>query len=87
MDWFTGIVVFILVWWITLFGVLPWGVRRAEEPIPGTVESAPDRPRLGLKFLVTTGVATIIWLGIFALIKSDLISFRDMANAMRGPGE
>jgi predicted secreted protein len=87
MDWVTGLVVYILVWWISLFGVLPWGVRPAENPLPGTVESAPDRPRLMFKFLVTTGVAAIIWIVIFALVRSDLISFRDMADSIRGPGD
>jgi predicted secreted protein len=82
MGWVTGIAVYIVVWWISLFGVLPWGVHRSENPMPGTVESAPDRPRLGFKFLVTTGVATIFWLIIYALVKSDLLSFRDMAKNM-----
>jgi predicted secreted protein len=87
MDAASGVVVYILIWWLALFAVLPWGARRAENPIPGTVESAPDRPRLGFKFLVTTGVAAILWLIVFALVESDLISFREMASHMRGPGD
>jgi predicted secreted protein len=84
MGWVTGIAVYVVVWWISLLGVLPWGVHRAENPLPGTVESAPDRPRLAFKFLVTTGVAAVLWLGIYALVQSDIVSFHDMAKAMDG---
>ena len=34
MGWLTGIVVYILVWWVTLFAVLPLWVTPAE---PGDV--------------------------------------------------
>lgn len=82
MQWFTGIVVYVLVWWVVIFAVLPWGARNASNPEPGTVESAPDKPRLGLKFLVTSGIAAVIWGVIYVLIKSDVISFRDIAGQM-----
>ncbi len=85
MGWATGIAVYILVWWISLFTVLPYRANRAAKPMPGTVESAPDNPRLLFKFAVTTGIATVLWLGIYALTKSDILSFHDMARAMAGP--
>jgi predicted secreted protein len=37
---------------------------------------APARPRIWLKVALTTIVACVIWLGVFALIESDWISFR-----------
>jgi predicted secreted protein len=82
MDWFTGIVVYLLIWWVALFSVLPWGNRPAEHITPGTVESAPAKPRLLLKFLATSLLAGVIWGVIFWLVKSDLISFREMAKKM-----
>jgi len=85
MGWVTGIAAYIVIWWISLFAVLPWGVRRAENPLPGTVESAPDKPRLGLKFLITTAVAAVLWLILEVLVESDVISFHDMAKAIAVP--
>jgi predicted secreted protein len=82
MTWFTGIVVYVLTWWVTLFAVLPWGNRTPESPLPGTADGAPDQPRLWLKFLVTTLVAAVIWGGIEALVESNVISFREWAKAI-----
>ena len=33
----------------------------------------------------TTVIATVLWLGIYALVQSDIISFHDMARSMAGP--
>jgi predicted secreted protein len=82
MGWVSGIVVYILIWWVALFAVLPWGARRAEQPLPGTVESAPDKPMLLRKALATTIVAAVLWGGVEALVVSDLISFHEMAKAI-----
>jgi predicted secreted protein len=82
VGWITGIAVYIVVWWVTVFAVLPWGVRRAENPLPGTVESAPDNPRLGRKFLITTVVAAVLWLVIFALVQANIVDFRAWAKAV-----
>jgi predicted secreted protein len=85
MGWATGIAVYILIWWVSLFTVLPIGANRAADPLPGTVESAPDNPRVLFKFAVTTGIATVLWLILYVLVQSDVISFRDMARHLAGP--
>jgi predicted secreted protein len=82
MGWVSGVVVFFITWWTVLFAVLPWGNKPPEEPEPGHAPSAPAKPRLLLKFGITTVITAVIWLIIFALIESDLISFRDMARGM-----
>jgi predicted secreted protein len=76
MTWFGGIVVYVIVWWMVLFAVLPWGNRPPEAPEPGHATSAPEKPRLLLKFGVTTLIATVIFLGVWWLMESDLISLR-----------
>ncbi len=85
MDWVTGIAVYILIWWISLFTVLPYRANRANNPQPGTVESAPDNPRLLFKFGVTTVIATVLWVVLFVLVQADIISFREMAKQLAGP--
>jgi len=77
MQWFTGIMVFVIIWWTTLFAVLPWGNRPPETPEPGHATSAPERPRLLIKFGVTTLISCVIFLAVWWLIQSDLISFRN----------
>lgn len=82
MGWISGIVVFLMIWWVTLFAVLPWGNRRDEERLVGTVHSAPDQPRLIRKFLITTAISCLLWLVVYGLIESNIISFHDMAESM-----
>ncbi|MGB0719444.1 MAG: DUF1467 family protein [Bdellovibrionales bacterium] len=71
----TGIIVFVLIWWVVLFAVLPFGHLRDAD---GT----PQNPRLSQKAIWTTAITVIIWLGVFVVIQSDMISFQDMATRM-----
>ena len=77
MAWVTGIVVYVLVWWITLFAVLPLWVTPAEPDDPGHAAGAPQRPRLLLKMAITTVVSALIWLAIYVLVRSPGLSFRE----------
>jgi predicted secreted protein len=77
MGWVTGIVVYLLVWWVTLFAVLPLWVTPADRDDPGYAAGAPARPRLLLKAAITTAVSAVIWLLIFALVRSPWLSFRE----------
>jgi predicted secreted protein len=78
MSWVSGIVVYLLVWWVVLFAVLPFGTRPDAEgdPAAGGWRGAPERPLLLRKAIATTLIAGVIWLGIFALVESDWLSFR-----------
>ena len=77
MTWFTGLVVYALVWWTVLFAVLPFWTRPVTDPAEKThFRGAPERPLLLRKVLVTTLVSALVWLVIWAVIESDLISFR-----------
>ena len=73
----TGIIVYVLVWWITLFAVLPLWVTPAEPDDPGHAAGAPQRPRMLLKMAITTVVSGLIWLAIYLLVKSPWLSFRE----------
>lgn len=78
MNWFTGVVVYVLIWWTALFAVLPIGTRPDAEgdPAAGGWRGTPVRPQLGWKLLATTLVAAVIWLGVYALMESGWLSFR-----------
>jgi len=77
MDLFGGIVVYVIVWWLVLFTVLPWGVRPPAQPEKGHATSAPARPRLLLKFLITTVIATGLWFVVEYVITSGILRLSD----------
>lgn len=81
-NWVTAAFVYIVVWWVVLFAVLPWGVRTPETLEPGMASSAPVEPRILRKFIITSLVALLVWLVIFGIERSGLVSFRDMARDM-----
>ena len=35
MDWFSAAIVFVVVWWLVLFMVLPFGAAPPDEVEPG----------------------------------------------------
>ncbi len=83
MGWFTATVLYILIWWVALFAVLPLWTRPEQRPDKATGwRGAPERPLLGRKLLLTTFVALLIWGGCVAVIESGWISFRRAAQAL-----
>lgn len=77
MTWLTGIVVYVLVWWVTLFAILPLWVTHSESGAPGHDPGAPQRPLLGRKLALTTAIAAVIWLGIYLVVSSPWFSLRE----------
>lgn len=77
MGWFTGIILFVLIWWTALFAVLPLGqqVRPEADEISG-VRGLPSRPRIRRVVLITTLVSAVLWIGCDVLISSSYLSFR-----------
>jgi predicted secreted protein len=76
MTWVQGIVAYVVIWWVVVFAVLPFGIRPVEEADIGHAAGAPANPRLWFKAGVTTVIAAVLWLGLFLLVNSDLVSFR-----------
>ena len=76
MTWFSGILIFALVWALSLFVVLPWGIRRDENPELGHADGAPENPMMWRRAGATTVLAAVIWLGIYFVMESGWISFR-----------
>jgi predicted secreted protein len=77
MGWFTGIIMFVLVWWTVLFAVLPLGQQPESEadPVSG-FRGLPKAPRIGRVMIITTLVSAVVWLGCDLLISSSWLSFR-----------
>ncbi len=70
MSWPSAIAIYLLVWMISLFVVLPFGVQTADEAgeakVPGQADSAPAHFRLGRIVLRTTIVSAIVFAGFYA---------------------
>lgn len=77
MNWFTGIVLYILIWTLSLFVVLPIGTQPVTDADAVTGwRGAPRHPRMWRKVLVTTIVATVLFAIVFVVIEEDWLSFR-----------
>jgi predicted secreted protein len=70
MNWKSALAIYFLFWAMSVFFVLPFGVRTSEEAgialVPGQAESAPadfDIKRLAIRVTI---VATMLW-GLFLL--------------------
>lgn len=65
MQIFSHVAVYFIFWWLTLFAVLPFGLRtqaEADDVVPGTTESAPARFRGKRVFVWTTVVSAVVYL-------------------------
>lgn len=87
MSLFTGSVVYLLIWWLALFVMLPIGTKPVDlDTEDGGWRGAPANPRLGRKLIGTTILAAIVWLVVWAVMETGWISFRDGWWAYLGPG-
>ena len=87
MQFGTALAIYFLIWWVTLFAVLPWGVRNQEESgavSPGTDPGAPAAHRLWRKLIATTLIAAVVYGVLAALYHAGLISL-DQAMRLFGP--
>ena len=76
-----SIIVYVLIWWIIFFSVLPVGIQsnkeKFKERIGGIDSGAPINPKIAKKFLITTIITTIIFIVIYYLVKLDLLNLRE----------
>ena len=77
MNWVSGVVLYIVIWWLALFVVLPIGNRPvADADAVSGWRGAPVRPWLLRRAIGTTILAAIVWGLCYLLIVSDWLSFR-----------
>jgi len=72
----SGIVVYILLWWLVFFAVLPLGVKHDAITPRGHDSGAPANPFIWQKVIATSLIAACLWGGVFWIIASDLVRFR-----------
>jgi predicted secreted protein len=85
---FTALAIYFVIWWISLFLVLPWGVRSQDESgevAPGTDPGAPVLTNLRRKLVWTTIVATVIFAVWFVVYVNQLITVDQLAQWLGFP--
>ncbi len=76
-----ALAIYVVIWWIVLFAMLPIGVRTQSdegEVTPGTAESAPLAPRLLPKMVATTVVSSVIFAAVYVIIVHHVITLDDI---------
>ncbi len=76
-----SIIVYVLIWWIIFFSILPVGIQsnkeKFKENIEGIDPGAPKNPRIAKKFLITTIITSIIFIVIYYLVRFNLLNLRE----------
>jgi predicted secreted protein len=73
MDPVFALSTYFVVWWTTLFAILPLGVQshhQAGVDVPGGGDpGSPVDPKLKRKFITTTWVSAIVWVVLAVAIR------------------
>lgn len=69
MTFSSGLVLYAMIWVVVLFLVLPWGVRLSEKVERGHADSAPVTPYIGLKLLITSVLAALVWVVAYLILQ------------------
>jgi len=78
----TGLaIIYIIIWWVVFFAILPIDVNRAKIiKIEGEDPGSPENPKMIKKFLYCTGITSVIFSIIYLLIKFEYLNLRNIIN-------
>ena len=75
-----SLIIYIIIWWIVFFSILPVGIQSNKEVFKDSIEGidpgAPKNPKIGKKFLITTIITSLIFVAIYYLVINDFINLR-----------
>lgn len=78
-------VVFAVIWFMTLFVILPLGAKSQREDgdvAVGTPASAPSDPQMRRKFAITTIIALLIAVPVIVVINYEIVTI-DMIDLFK----
>ena len=77
MNWASGVVLYTMIWMLSLFAVLPIGTQPENGADQATGwRGTPRQARMWRKALITTIVATVLFVIALVVIENDWLSFR-----------
>ncbi len=69
MSTSNAIVLYLVIWWVSLFLFLPLNIKSQKNVKKGNDPGAPEKPEIRKKFLITTLFSTFLWIIIFIIMK------------------
>lgn len=87
----SALAIYFIIWWLVLFLVLPFGIRNAHESGEAVEEGhepgAPVNPRLVRKAIITTILATAVFVIFYLAQTRGLLSLDNLPfyNTMPSP--
>ncbi|MFL2883073.1 MAG: DUF1467 family protein [Pelagibacteraceae bacterium] len=76
-----SIIVYVLIWWIVFFSILPIGIisqnKKIEQNYGGNDPGAPKNPNILKKFIITTSISTILFLVIYYIVINGYFNLRE----------
>ena len=85
MSWVSGLAVYFIIWWTTLFVMIPLGLKTQDDKgdvTLGTVSSAPHGSHMGRAVLRTTIVSAIVFGVLVMLTRVFGLSFDDIPRVV-----
>ena len=76
-----GCAIYGIIWFLTLFMVLPFGVVSQHEDgrvVPGSEAGAPARPMIYRKLVITTLLSAVFYALVYLLLTSGLLAQLDL---------
>ena len=76
----TGLaIIYIIIWWIVFFAILPIDVERKKIiRIDGEDPGSPENPKILKKSIYCTGITTVLFFIIFLLMKFEYLNLRNI---------
>ena len=77
-----SLIAYICLWWIVFFSILPIGIENKKKKIKSSLRGndtgAPKNPRIAKKFIFSTLITTILFLGIYYMVSKDYLNIREL---------
>ena len=76
----TGLaIIYIIIWWVVFFTILPIDVNRSKSVIvDGEDPGSPENPKILKKFIYCTGISTFLFILIYLLMKFEYLNLRNI---------
>ena len=76
-----SIVVYVCLWWIVFFAILPIDVNREKKGnIEGVDPGAPENPKITKKIIYCTLITSVIFIVIYFLVINEILNLRNFLN-------
>ncbi len=73
-----SVVIYVIIWWIVFFSILPIDVNRKKNlKVEGEDPGSPENPKILKKFIYTTLISTVIFLIIYYLVQYNYLNLRN----------